>query len=125
MERQTGGHVAQMHRKQRRRQVAAEPCPQTHPGTGRTPDVGLDRGIEQRPEKAQALDVIHVQVGQQDVDPAQRARERGAEPAHARPGIEDQHGAVMALDGNTRGVAAIAGGPGPRRGNRSPRSPKG
>ena len=67
------GQIAQMHREQRRREVARQPRLERQRAARRPPDVDLDVGLIERGEEAQALDVVHVQVGQQDVDAADAA----------------------------------------------------
>jgi hypothetical protein len=81
-----------------------------------------------------ALDVIHVQVGQQDVDPGEVRRQLRPEPANARAGVEQQHRAVVTAHLDAGGVAAVArglparcrdGAAGAKQGHtHHPRSPK-
>ena len=52
--------------------------------------------MEQRPEEAEALQVIEVQVGQQDVQLATVAVDLHAERTHARARVE--HDAVAAVE---------------------------
>ena len=70
---QLAGQVAQVHREERRREVAHEARAQVQGGGGRPPDVHFHVRLEERLEEAQALDVVHVQVGEQHVHASRRA----------------------------------------------------
>jgi hypothetical protein len=61
--------VAKVDRKQGRREIARQARLQRERAARRPPNVDLDTRIIERPEEAQPLNVIHVQMGQQDVDP--------------------------------------------------------
>jgi hypothetical protein len=81
--------------------------------------VHLEPRLVQRPEEPQAEDVVHVEVGQQDVD----AAEIGGPAVHrpdARPGVEDADGAGGGPHFDTGGVPAIAGGLRPGARQRAP-----
>ena len=66
--------------------------------------MGLDTGGAEWTEERKALDVVHVQVREQDVDPPQRCGERRATAADARSGVEHEHGAIGRAYLDTRGV---------------------
>jgi hypothetical protein len=70
----------------------------------------LDPRMIERAEEAKTLDMVHVKMGQQDVDPRQIRRQLSAEPANAGAGIQHQHGAVSGAHLDARGIAAVAGG---------------
>ena len=68
----------------------------------------------QRREERQSLDVIHMQVGQQDVDPLEgggQALPQGSDPG---PRIEHDQRALFPLHGNTGGVSPVTGSIGAR-----------
>ena len=67
-----------LHRRERRRDVAPDPLPQRCFGRRRAPHDDLRLGSEQGREEHQPLDVIQVQVGQQDVD-------RSLDPGQRQP----------------------------------------
>src|SRR5215831_557692 len=75
-------------------------------------------------KKPQTLEVIHVQMREQEVHPAERPRECCTEPANACPGIEDQYRAVSAADFHTRRVPTIACRLGPWRRQGAARPPQ-
>ena len=56
----------------------------------------LARGPKERGKEAEALDVVHVEVGQEDVEPLDRRVNGGSEPTDAGPGIEHENGAIGA-----------------------------
>src|SRR5207253_2972002 len=72
----------------------------------------------------EAFDVVEVEMGQTDVEHA-GIPFREPQPELADPGarVEDQRRTVGELDLDTGGVAAVADGCGPRRGERSARTP--
>ena len=62
-------HLRQVHREQRRREVGRDALVERGDGRGRSPDVQLGVGRPDRPEHAEALEVVDVQVREQQVDP--------------------------------------------------------
>ena len=54
--------------------------------------------------------MVHVQMGEEHVDPGEIRRQLGAEPADAGAGVEHQHRAVVAAHLDARGVAAVVRG---------------
>jgi hypothetical protein len=70
--------------------------------------VNLARRPKERRKEAEALDVVHVEVGQEDVQPLDGRVNRGSEPADAGPGIEREDGAVGAYDLDRGGIAPVA-----------------
>ena len=68
--------------------------------------------------------MVEVQVREEEVDRAVVAvLERHAERTDARARVEDEHRPVGEEHLDARGVAAVAHGPRPRRGERSPAAP--
>jgi hypothetical protein len=82
------------------------------------------RGREERLEEAQALDVVHVKVGQKDVNFADVGVDTGAETADAGPRIENEQLSAAAFNGDTGRVAAIADCGEARFGKRASRAPE-
>ena len=78
--------------------------------------------LEERSKESQPLDVIHVQVGQQDVD-APRFVVRVANAPNASARVEDDDRAVAAFYLGTCGVAAIVDGLGSGAGDRTKETP--
>ena len=95
--------VADPDREERRREVAREASPQFHRRRRRAPYVDLARWPKERGEEAEALDVVHVEVGQEDIQPLDRRVNGGSEPTDAGPGIEHENGAI----GATISTAAV------------------
>jgi hypothetical protein len=62
-----GGQLRDRHGEQRRRQVGGDAVPEIGDRRARPPDVDLDPLPEQWHEKSQALQVIEMEVGQEDV----------------------------------------------------------
>ncbi len=50
-----------------RGEVAYQPTAQPEQGAGGAPEVRLDPGCEERLEEAEALDVVHVEMGEEHV----------------------------------------------------------
>ena len=75
-----GRQAPQGDREEGRRQVAREALPQLVRDPAGTPDVDLDPFLVQRPEEAQALKMVQMEVGQQHVDAGQRLGERRRQP---------------------------------------------
>ena len=90
------GKLRQVHREKGRGEIALEARLQPHGGAPGPPDVDLDIGPVERREEAEALDVVHVQVREQDVDALQLRRDGGREPPDAGSGIQDQDRAPVA-----------------------------
>ena len=57
----------------------------------------LDLGAEERLEEAEPLDVVHVQMGQQQIDTRDPIDDRAPEAADSRSRVEHQHAAVGGL----------------------------
>ena len=100
--------VADPDREERRREIACEASPQVHRRGGRAPNMDLAGGPKERGKEAEALDVVHVEVGQEDVQPLDGRVDGGSEPADAGPGIEREDGAIGAHDLDRGGVAPVA-----------------
>jgi hypothetical protein len=72
--------------------------------------VDFDGGVEEWPKKAEALDVIHVEVGEEEVYAADGSHELFAEAADAGAGVEDEDGSFTAAYFDAGGIAAVAFG---------------
>ena len=122
VELQPAGQVPQPDGEQRRGQVAGEAGVEALRRRRRTPQVHLEVLLVQRPEEAEAEDVVHVEVGEQHVDPPQLGG-LPVDVADARPGVEDGHAAVDRPHLHARRVAAVPGRfrPGARQGSPAPR----
>src|SRR5262245_63740806 len=68
----------------------------------------FDVRIEERREEAEPLDVVHVKMGQEQVDTADRGRERATERTDAGARVQDDHGAVVTAHLDAGRVAAVA-----------------
>ena len=97
--------VADPHWEERRREIACEAGPQFHRRRSRPPNMDLAGGPKERGKEAEALDVVHVEVGQEDVEPLDRRVNGGSEPTDAGPGVEHENGAIGAHDLDCCGVA--------------------
>ena len=80
-------------------------------------------GRKQRREEHEALNVVEVEVGQEDVDAVRLGREREAEAADAGACVEHHERAVGQRDRHARGVAPVAAGLPPRRRHRPASTP--
>ncbi len=118
------GQLAHLDRRERRRDVAGDAIAQRGLGRGRAPDHDLGLGAEGGGEEDQALDVVEVEVGEQDVQAGRLVGERQAEAADAGAGVERQHRAVGEGDADAGGVAAVADRLRPRGGDRAARAPE-
>src|SRR5947209_13146107 len=78
---------------------------------------------KRRGEEHQALDVVEMAVGEEDVQRVTDVADREPEVADARAGVEDEHAAVAQGDLDARGIAAVAHGLRTRRRDRSPGPP--
>ena len=105
-----GREVADLHRRERRGDVTPEAVLQRLVGVGRSPDEDPGVGAEAGGEEHQALDVVEVKVGEQQVDHrrARAAIEGQAELADAGAGVEHDQGPVPQRDLHAGGVAAVA-----------------
>ncbi len=85
-------------------------------------DLGV--GSEERPEEAEALQVIEMEVREQDVSPRDAlVGHDDAQGAHPGAGIEDDGVTVLASHLDTGRVAAVADVLRPRRGERAATPP--
>ncbi len=62
MQAELAGQLPQLHREQGRRQISAEPCMQAVCFAGRSPDMNIIIGVEERNKKTETLNMIEVQV---------------------------------------------------------------
>jgi hypothetical protein len=67
----------------------------------------LPSWFEERPEEAQPLDVIHVEVGQEDMHRPTVGRMGDPRLAHPRSRVEDDNFVVSGRDLDTSCVAAV------------------
>src|SRR5262249_33646259 len=116
--------LPQAHGKERWRQISVEPLRKCERGASRPPDLDLHPWIVKRRKEAESLNVVHVQMGEKDVHPCQRLRERNSESADAGSGVENEQRAIATAHFHARGVAAVPRGFRARRRQRSARSPK-
>jgi hypothetical protein len=72
--------------------------------------VDFESGLEQRGKKAEALDVIDVQVAQQDVDAPNVGRQLESERSQAGSRVEHEHAAIGDAHLDAGGVAAVPHG---------------
>ena len=75
--------VGQPHREQRRRQVGGDALGERLHRRRRAPHVHVDIGLEEGPEEAEALQVVEVEVGEEDVHVLRPRRLRGPRRAGA------------------------------------------
>src|SRR4051794_14723657 len=75
---------------------------------GGAPDKDLGLRGEGGGEEDEALDVVEVEVGEEDVEPGRLVGLGQAEAADAGAGVERQHRAVREGDADAGGVAAVA-----------------
>ena len=102
------GQLADLDRRERRRDVAGDAVAQRGLGRGRPPDDDLGLGAEGRGEEDEALDVVEVQVGEEDVEAGRLVGQGEAEVADAGAGVEREQRAVGEGDADAGGVAAVA-----------------
>jgi hypothetical protein len=69
--------------------------------------MNLARGPKERGKEAEALNVVHVEVGQEDVHPLDGRVNGGPQPTDAGPGVEREDGAIGAGDLDCGGVAPV------------------
>src|SRR5262249_13135979 len=116
--------VPQVDGEQRRRQVAHQPLAEAQRGARRRPEMYVDVGVEERSEEPEPLDVVHVQVGEQQVDAPERRRERAAEEPDPGPRVQDRDAVVLGPYLHAGGVAAVARGVRSRGGERAAHAPE-
>ena len=109
--------------RERRGDIAREPVAQRGFRGGGAPDRDVRLPAERRGEEHQALDVIEMEMRKQDVDRLVHPREREAEVADARAGVEDQRAPVRQRQLDARGVPSVAHCLRPGCRNRAPRAP--
>jgi hypothetical protein len=79
--------------------------------------VDLEAWTSERVEEAEALDVVEMKVGEQDVDPPNVGTDGGSESSDAGTGVEHDDAVGAGADLDARGVAAVAHRLGPGRRN--------
>lgn len=72
--------------------------------------MNVETRIVNRGKKAQSLDVVHMQVGEQDIHTPYRRRNRRRQTADSRAHIKHQYRAFAANHAHAGGVAAVARG---------------
>ena len=108
-------------------QLALQQIPDRAPGLLGRPDADPIPCFVGRSEERQALDVIPVGVGQQDVGlegPEFSGLQVASQGEKTRPGVQDQQRPVGSADLDAQGVAPVAHGTRPRRGNRAASAPE-
>ena len=118
------GQLADLDRRERGGDVAGDAVAQRGLRRGRAPDHDLGLRPEGGGEEDQALDVVEVEVGEEDVQPGRLVAEAEAEAADAGAGVERQQRAVGEGDADAGGVAAVADRLRPRGGDRAARPPE-
>jgi hypothetical protein len=99
--------LGRSHRKQRRGEVARQASLQGECAAGGSPDMDFDCWVIERTKKAQPLDVIHVEVGEKDVNPSGRRRDLCAQSTDAGASVEREHGAVFRTHFDCWGVSPV------------------
>jgi hypothetical protein len=94
MQHDSSVEVSEPDREEWRREIASEASPQVHRRRARAPNMDLAGRPKERGKEAEALDVVHVEVGQEDVQPLDGRVNGGSEPADAGPGIERKDRAI-------------------------------
>ena len=102
------GQLAHLDRRERRGDVAGDAVAQRGLRRGGPPDHDLGLRPEGRGEEDQALDVVEVKVGEEDVEAGRLGGQGQAEAADAGAGVERQQRAVGEGDADAGGVAAVA-----------------
>src|SRR5436190_23534261 len=116
------GKLPDLDRRQGGRDVTSDPVLKRRLRRGRSPHGDLGVGAEARREEHQALDVVEVEVGEEDVD-ARRADQVQAQGPDPRARVENQLLAVSEVELDARGVAPVAVHLRSRRGYRAPGAP--
>src|SRR5690348_1055795 len=117
----------QRHREHRRMHLLAEDRLEAHPALLRAPNPHRVARREEGLEVGQALNVIPVRVGEQNlrfhraVLPLHQLQPQGPDSG---PGVENDEVPARSLHGHARCVAAVTCGVGARRGDRPARPPK-
>src|SRR5262249_18001234 len=88
------------------REVAPESSLQAQGRTGRPPNVHLQSGVVERTEESEAENVVHVDVGQQHVDPGESLRQLPRERPNAGPRVEHDDASVRPGQAHARRVTA-------------------
>ena len=116
VEGQPRGHLRELDREERRRQVLRDPLLEAVDGRGGPPEVDLEPRLPERNEEAEALEVVEVEVGKHDVHrPAGQPRELEPEQADARCRRRGRPGVPSASSSWTQEVLppnATVSGPG-------------
>jgi hypothetical protein len=100
--------VAKVHGKKRWGEVAGQAGTERERATCRPPDMDINSRMMERTEKTQPLDVVHVEVSEEDVDPSDIRRDLCSESADAGASIEHKHRAVVPTHLNGRCVSSIS-----------------
>ncbi len=117
VERHPGGHVAEVEGKERRGERPQDPVVEAEHRRAGAPDVDAHPVVPERREEPEALEVIEVEVGQEEVDaPGAAFEEVDAERADAGTGVQDERRPVVEKHLDARCVAAVGlrGGTGRR-----------
>ena len=118
------GQLANLDRRERRRDVARDPVAQRGLGRLGSPNREIGLRTEGRREEHQPLDVVHVEVGQQDVHGPRRARHGQAEIADPGAGVEHDGRPVLERHLHAGRVAPVPQRLRPGRGHRAARPPE-
>ncbi len=63
------GQITKVDRKQGRGEVAGQAGLERERAAGRSPDVDVDSRVVERTKETQTLNVVHMEMGEEDVDP--------------------------------------------------------
>src|SRR5215472_11144352 len=110
MEHEPAGEIAQPHRKERRRKVSDQPRLEIEWCCRRPPDVDLQVGPLQGPEKPEPQDMIHVEVCEENVHACGAGFHAGSERSNARPRVEHEQRPSFPSDLHAGSIAAVAEG---------------
>ena len=97
MEAERGSQLVHAYREQRGGKILLQAGAQRERRAGGSPEMDLHPRPPQRRKKREPLDVIHMQMGQQDVDLAQVCRKSLTQIPQPRPCIENEQIALAAL----------------------------
>ena len=124
MEPDLGRDVAEVEWEQRWRERPQDPLAQADHRRARPPDVEGHLGVPERREEPEALEVVEMEVGQEEVDSTRPAPgEVEAELADSGPGVQHQGRVVAERDLDAGRVAAVPDGLRPGRRHRAAASP--
>jgi len=105
---QPAWQIPQPNRKERGGQVPGQPACASRAWRRGTPDMNLAAPLVEGFEEAEPLDVVHVEMGQQQVDAPPPAAPPWPPAAGSPSGVQDQERVPLASHLDARRVAAVA-----------------